>query len=300
MVNGFYLVSRDENKAKEVDIFRRLNPGVGIELVCFEDIIPMAADDGMLYLKGEKVACPDFVFVRAFKTRGKESQFEAVMNTLENLGAVCVNPIEARRMTTDKLLCFQVVRSKVPEALVPKTMLVTADVDAETVGRIIGFPLVLKVMHGSKGLGVTLVKDEGTLDAILNTVLAAPFADQLLAQQAIMSSQGRDVRVTVAFGQVIASYERVNEGSFRSNIHQGGHYEDFEPSQELADVAVRISDALGLKMGGIDFLFGEGPGEFWFCEANSLVGLSEVLKANKNGDLSKFSNYSELWKMLEK
>jgi hypothetical protein len=191
MVNGFYLVSRDENKAKEVDIFRRLNPGVGIELVCFEDIIPMAADDGMLYLKGEKVACPDFVFVRAFKTRGKESQFEAVMNTLENLGAVCVNPIEARRMTTDKLLCFQVVRSKVPEALVPKTMLVTADVDAETVGRIIGFPLVLKVMHGSKGLGVTLVKDEETLDAILNTVLAAPLrrpapraaGDHVLARQ---------------------------------------------------------------------------------------------------------------------
>lgn len=293
-VRGFYLVSRDEDKAKEVDIFRALNKDVVIELVNFEDVAPMTSDDGKIYVSGRKVDCPDFVFVRAFKIHEHAYQFEAVMNLFESLGAVCINSMEARRITRDKLLSNQIALAQVPEANVPKTMLITPDSDIDFIGETIGFPLVLKAMHGSKGLGVTLVKDADGLKSILDIVMAAPFGDQLIAQQAIMSSRGRDARLTVVFGQVVGAYSRVNSNEFRSNIHQGGHSEGFEPSPALKDVAIKLADAFDLKMGGIDFLFGEKPDEFWFCEANSLIGMSDLLKNYGKGDLDALANFEGL------
>ena len=101
-----------------------------------------------------------------------------------------------------------------------------------------------------------------------------------------MSSKGRDLRLIVLGGQVVDALVRVNPGSFTSNVHQGGHVEEFDPPQELKDAAVRFAEAIGMVMGSVDFLFGENEGEFYLCEANSSVGLSYLMDSTR-GDVSK-------------
>jgi glutathione synthase/RimK-type ligase-like ATP-grasp enzyme len=143
---------------------------------------------------------------------------------------------------------------------------------------------VLKVMNGVQGKGVELVRTKDELRAMLSMLTAAPFGDHIIAQQAIMSSAGKDIRVVVAGGEVLHSFVRSNDGEFKSNLHQGGHIETFEPPADLVDMSIRLADALGLKLGSIDYLFGENEGEFWLCEVNSTPGIAYLFAAQETGD----------------
>ena len=122
------------------------------------------------------------------------------------------------------------------------------------------------------------------LKNILSVVKAAPFGDQILVQKAVTSSKGRDLRVVVAAGELVCAFVRHNDKDFKSNLHQGGYIEPYQPPQELIDQSIRLADAFGLKTGSIDYLFGEEEGEFYLCEVNSVPGISYVFKAQKEGD----------------
>ena len=185
------------------------------------------------------------------------------------VGALCINPPGCKDITADKMLTFQVVSRVVPAGMIPRTMLVTGDVDPKVVGDYVGYPVVLKVLHGEGGKGVILVRDEAELKNILKLLSASPMTDQVIAQQAIMSSKGRDLRIVVINGKAVDAIVRCNPGSFTSNVHQGGHVEFCDPPEQLKEIAVRVADAIGILFGSVDFLFGEKEGEFYICESNS-------------------------------
>lgn len=302
MVKGFYLVSstkKDDDESlrrvkNEVEIFRKMNK-VDIDLMFFEDIIPMAETDfnGKILLNDGEVNCPDFIYVRAFDLGDKQYHLNAVLEMFENLGVLCVNSPKTKAITSDKLLTMQIARSVCNYMKIPKTILVTPEISASKVGEIIGFPLVIKIMHGSKGKGVSLINTEEELENLLNMVFAAPFNDQIMAQEAILSSKGRDLRLMFAFDKLIDVFVRVNDNDFKSNISTGGHFEQYDVPDELVEDALKFVKAIDLKMGSIDFLFGENDDEFYLCEANSTIGMSKLLEAFKTGDkeyLSKFNN----------
>lgn len=290
MVRGVYLVNRRRaNVDKEVDVMRSF-VDIEIEPMFFEDIVTTVGDDSgdtMLLTSGERVPLPDFVSVRAFGLDAEESyRLKSVLRMLEGRGVLCINPATCKDITSDKLLTFQIASTVIPEVRMPKTLLVTPGMDPETIGREIGYPVVLKVLHGEGGFGITLADTEKELKSILKLVNGATLGDQLIAQEAIMSSKGRDLRLIVLGGKVVDSLMRVNPGSFTSNVHQGGHVEEFDPPEHLKDAAVRLAEAIGMRMGSVDFLFGENDGEFYLCEANSSVGLSYLMDGGR-GDVSK-------------
>ena len=289
MVRGVYLVNRRRADVdKEVAVMRSLT-GIEIEPMFFEDIVTtMGDDDGtMLLTNGERVPLPDFVSVRAFGLDAAESyRLKSLLRMLEGRGVLCINPASCKDITSDKLLTFQVASTVIPEVRMPKTILVTPGMDPEAIGREVGYPVVLKVLHGEGGVGITLAESEKELRSILKLVNGAPFGDQLIAQEAIMSSKGRDLRLIVLGGQVVDALVRVNPGSFTSNVHQGGHVEEFDPPEHLKDAAVRLADAIGMRMGSVDFLFGEREDEFYLCEANSSIGLPYLMN-DMRGDVSK-------------
>ena len=234
---------------------------------------------------GERVPLPDFVSVRAFGLdAGENYRMKAVLRMLEDRGVLCVNPSACKDITSDKLLTFQVASRVIPDVRMPKTLLVTPGMSAETVAREIGYPVVLKVLHGEGGTGITLAQTEGELKSVLKLFNSVPFGDQLIAQEAIMSSKGRDLRVVVGAGELVYAFVRHNDGDFKSNLHQGGYIESFDPPAELVEQSIALADAFGLKMGSIDYLFGEKEGEFLLCEVNSVPGISYVFKAQSEGD----------------
>ena len=93
-------------------------------------------------------------------------------------------------------------------------------------------------------------------------------------QEYIRESHGRDVRVIVAGGEVVAAMRRVARGrEFRSNFHLGGQVEAIELKKDFAKVAIRAASLLGIEVGGVDLLEGRRP---ILLEVNSSPGLEGI------------------------
>ena len=259
--------------------------GLDVDFVDYNDIEVTAMDtfDGRVRIRGEMVECPDFVFIMTTEER-ETYQLKAVLRMFDTLGVVCVNTYDAVEKAGDKLYSFQIAKQAVPGIRIPDTMLVGPNTSLDSIAERIGFPLVMKIMHGYQGRGVCLVNGMGELKSILDMVMAAPFGDQIIVQRAIQSSKGRDLRVVVGAGELVYAFVRHNDRDFKSNLHQGGYIEPYQPPQELVEQSIRLADAFGLKTGSIDYLFGENEGEFYLCEVNSVPGISYVFKAQKEGD----------------
>lgn len=298
MTTGFFLVSKDSiKKEHDVKLFANFFPEIDIKLIYFEDIIAIADSNlkKIQTIHGE-LDFPDFVFVSAFNLGDKEYHLKSVLRMLEYNGVNCINPADTKEKTVDKLLTNQIVSYIVKNLKIPKTVLITPEMNADQVCEIVGLPLVVKIMHGSSGEGLSLIKSKEELDNLLNIIFSAPFNDQIIAQEAILSSKGKDLRLVIANGEVIDSFIRSNPDDFKSNISTGGSITPFDPPKTLVEDALKIADYLNLKLGSVDFLFGEDDNEFYFCEANSSIGFSNLLNAYENGDMDIIKKYTQSFK----
>ena len=152
--------------------------GLDVDFVDYNDIEVTAMDtfDGRVRIRGEMVECPDFVFIMTTEER-ETYQLKAVLRMFETLGVVCVNTYDAVEKAGDKLYSFQIAKQAVPGIRIPDTMLVGPNTSLDSIAERIGFPLVMKIMHGYQGRGVCLVNGMGELKSILDMVMAAPFGD---------------------------------------------------------------------------------------------------------------------------
>ncbi|MBN1778253.1 MAG: RimK family alpha-L-glutamate ligase [Clostridiales bacterium] len=199
---------------------------------------------------------------------------------LEQLGLPVFNPADAILQCDDKALTYLALRQAgvaMPETIiVPKTF---PNVGYTHTGFLddavkkLGFPLVLKECFGSFGQQVYLYKD---IESLREKVIALRSTPMIL-QSMIMNSYGRDIRINVVGGEVVASIMRHNDsGDFRSNITLGGSMEPYTPTEEEARLALKAVEVLGLAFAGVDVLFGEnGP---LICEVNSNAHFKTTLQ----------------------
>ncbi len=130
---------------------------------------------------------------------------------------------------------------------------------------ILGLPLIIKECCGSYGQQVYMAK---TLEQA-KTIAESLGSKEFIMQRFIAESCGRDVRINVVGGKVIASMLRYSKnGDFRSNITAGGCMEKYEPDEIMKKMAVAACEALGLDFAGVDVMFGK-DGEPYICEVNS-------------------------------
>jgi Glutathione synthase/Ribosomal protein S6 modification enzyme (glutaminyl transferase) len=135
----------------------------------------------------------------------------------------------------------------------------------------------MKVMHGSKGKGVVLVNNEKELDNLISMSTASEIGDEIIIQECIKASSGRDLRMILANGKFVKSFIRQNEQSFRSNLAKGGHIVEYTPPAAVIEAAERVAQLLKINMGSVDFLFGEND-TFYLCEANAMPGVAFDIK----------------------
>ena len=127
----------------------------------------------------------------------------------------------------------------------------------------LGYPMVIKENRGSFGQQVHLVNNSYEAERLIASFKEHPF----IMQEYIEESAGRDVRVNVVGGRVVASKYRYNDNDFRSNITNGGSMKKYEASEAQAKIAIDACKAIGLDFAGVDVLFGKnGP---IICEVNS-------------------------------
>ena len=155
-----------------------------------------------------------------------------------------------------------------PETLIaPMTYAGVGFTDFSFVGEIekkLRYPMVVKEAFGSFGAQVYRV---GGRDELLNLVRRSPA--ELIFQQYIESSAGRDVRLQVVGERVTAAMYRHSETDFRANVSAGGSMEPYEPSGRECELALAAARAVGADFAGVDLLLGdEGEGSL-VCEVNS-------------------------------
>ena len=224
-------------------------------------------DRKSILLDGKTVALPDFLLPRM--GAGTTYFALAVIRQLEKLGVPTSNPSTTIETVKDKLFAHQILAgSNLP---IPKTMLVKFPIDVKLIEKNIGFPVVVKTLSGSQGSGVFLSEDKQKFEDLMQLISATQSNMNIILQEFISQSRGRDLRVFVVGGRVIAAMERFSEnGNFKANISQGASAKPYPISPKLEWLCVECAKLLGLEIAGIDILF-DGD-EYKIIEANSSPG----------------------------
>ena len=199
---------------------------------------------------------------------------------MESMGMRLFNSAQSILWCDDKALTWLHLKDAgipMPRTiLAPKTFINIGYPDLSFVddaANALGFPIVLKECFGSFGQQVYLLNDPESLRQKVQELAGAP----LLFQELIKESYGHDTRINVVGGRVVASMlRRSTDGDFRSNLTLGGTMENYTPTPEEADLAIRAVKLLGLDFAGVDILFGkDGP---ILCEVNSNAHFKTTLE----------------------
>ncbi len=269
-MNGFILFIGNPSRPEVVAILNAAEKlQINLQVVDPRKITVMVNPGGnYLLIDGKTADIPDFA-IAAFAEDPSYSN-KACLQQLESMGVLCINSATAMQNTKDKMLTLQLLSAKgIP---VSKTILYTPSLSMSVIENELGFPLVLKVIGGSKGDGVILIDNAKHLLNILRIVNAGRVQEELILQQFVSSSKGRDLRVMIVDGKAVACAQRksASKDGFRSNVSAGGSITSYPMDKEIEDISNKTAKALGLFVGGIDLLFTDNG--YVVCEANSIPG----------------------------
>lgn len=199
-----------------------------------------------------------------------------ILRELERLAPV-VNPVESMLQYSKEHLTLQLERLGLPH---PKTIV------TENIERAYGFAsglldegreVVLKPICRARGIGVTKLSRIRSREDLMQFLVwyARTHADGVFYLQEYIPNHGYDVRCFVIDGEVVGRERRSNPDDFRYNVSAGGVAEPFDdPAYD--DLAIRVAEAVGLKITGLDILPGE-DGNPYVLEANSFPGYKALI-----------------------
>jgi ribosomal protein S6--L-glutamate ligase len=205
----------------------------------------------------------------------------AVVNQFDMMGVpVLANAIPIAR-SRDKLRALQLLSRFGID--IPRTAMCRYREEVpHAVEEVGGLPCIIKLLQGTQGVGVmiasTMVEVEGMLEALWT------LGQEILLQELIAESLGKDVRAMVVGDRVVAAMRRTaRTGEFRSNLHRGGEGQAIALPEAWAAAAVKAARVVGLEVAGVDMLEArDGPK---IMEVNSSPGF-EGLEAATGLDIA--------------
>lgn len=178
--------------------------------------------------------CPDTVVSRMRDHR--------ISEMLERRGAKVFNDSRVCRICNDKLETYRFAESLgipvlsygLPDGSIPE-----------------GPPWVVKSRSGHGGTQVKLAKDERELGSAVESM-----PDPLVQRMA--RTPGRDLRVYVLDGEVLAGVMRSSDTDFRANHGLGGKAELCDVPETCLDIVEKVVSGLRPTLVGVDFVFDDG------------------------------------------
>ncbi len=259
-------------EAFEVRRFMAEGRDMGINVKVFHpeqfDLLVTEDHRHSILVDGKSMPLPDFLLPRTYVIDTGYFAL-AVIRQFERLGVCVYNNAACIETVADKLHTHQaLVEHHLPT---PTTMLAKFPLNGDLVTEKIGFPLVVKTLLGVNGNGVFLMDDEKRFHDFMDLIEETNPNIQLILQQFISQSHGRDIRLFVVDGEVVAAMERrSHDGSFKANISQGGLGIEIKPDQQAIDIAIKTAEVLNIQIAGVDLLYAEGG--YTVCEANTFPG----------------------------
>ncbi|OOF88145.1 RimK family alpha-L-glutamate ligase [Rodentibacter ratti] len=199
----------------------------------------------------------------------------AVLRHFQAKGIYCLNKERAFLMARDKWQSLQILREQ--GIAVPNSQLSGVETEPKTIIQEMNFPLIIKTLNGSQGVGVMLMETSQSAVSILETLKQANVP--VLLQDFIDEAKGEDIRCFVIGNKVVASMQRIGqEGEFRANFHRGGTAQKIILTDEEKRLAVSATKALGLEVSGVDLI--RAKSGLLVLEVNASPGLEMIEKTS--------------------
>ncbi len=245
-----WLLYADEDLAQNRDFAalmarRGAEHGLNIEAVTLSELsLGINANGTPFCIRGGKRVKPDAVLSRQRKF--------LVSWHFEQMGIRVFNRARACLYCNDKRLTHQLLCG-IPMA---ETLFVPSWMSEPSEGA--EYPLIVKPADGHGGESVTLVKNAEEWREAVRRI-----RPRAVLSQKVVSGAGRDLRVYVLFGQIVAGVMRTAREGVVSNFKLGGDvrlHELTKAEHSLAEsVMKRFTEAgAGLDFAGIDMLYEGG------------------------------------------
>lgn len=214
----------------------------------------------------------------------------ALTRQFEALKVYCLNSAAAITQSRDKLFSLQLLLNHGVD--IPTTGFANSPLDTDDLIKMVGgSPLIVKLLEGTQGKGVVLAETKKAAESVINAFKS--LNANILVQEFIKEANGKDLRLFVIDGKVVASMQReAAPGEFRANIHMGGTASVVKVTAEEKRIAIKAAKAMDLKVAGVDIIrSSKGP---LLLEVNSSPGL-EGIEGATNKDIA-----GEMIKAIEK
>ncbi|MEZ0319443.1 MAG: RimK family alpha-L-glutamate ligase [Pyrobaculum sp.] len=181
------------------------------------------------------------------------------VKALEESGVYVMNPVLQWAVAGDKMAALMKLAKAglpVPPTVVTENMFVGYRAVADFK------KAVVKQMRGAMGYGVFLVEDP---DVALHVFSMLVNINKPIYVQKYLEKGSGDYRVVVVGGGAIGAEYRKG-GGWKTNIAQGASPQPAQLTPELAELAVKAVEVLGLDYGGVDIA--ETKDGFYILEVN--------------------------------
>ena len=252
--------------------FRAL--GADVKLVHCADVSLVCADGkSEIYHNKEKIDRCD-VLVNFLSGTGNVLEYDFLARNFEEIAGKVINKSDAILVARNKYRTYTALTEK--GIKVPKSTYVTAKTWKSELERF-EFPIIVKMTTGNRGIGVMKFDSRNSLAGFIDFYFKGSTNNGFVIQEYISESVGKDLRIIVLFGKIVAVMERNSQDTqhdFRSNISRGAKALRYNYSQEEADIAIRAAEATGLDFCGVDLMHSKnGP---LILEVNCMPGLEGI------------------------
>ena len=210
-----------------------------------------------------------------------KSSYLDLLSQLEKIGICMINSRETVGICADKYRTY--LKLQEYGLIQPKTSLIASvehkDVAFEKLDT--QYPIVMKTLSGSKGVGVLFIESERSYDSLVQLLYHQNPNVDLIIQEYIKTE--KDIRVIVLGGLIVASMERkVIEGDFRSNVSQGGKVAKYKLTDLEKEQCLLASKAVNGVWTAVDFIPSKDPKTKppYILEVNHSPGTEGIEKAS--------------------
>jgi ribosomal protein S6--L-glutamate ligase len=213
-----------------------------------------------------------------------------VCSKLEDAGFFVVNTLDSIMSCENKYVTSKLLQDAgIP---VPKMAIIENEETIDSAVKQCGgkFPVVLKLLSGSQGIGVSIIESLASLKSVLQTLWKLDSNLEVLIQEKIDSEY--DLRIHVLTRKfnapqpdetdaVLLGYMRRNrvKKDFRTNYSLGGSVQKTDVNPEQEKIAIEAARVIGCNWCGVDIIVDKKTGKNYVLEVNASPGTQGLKKA---------------------
>ena len=183
------------------------------------------------------------------------SNFKSLHSTaaLEGLGAKVINPLNTAINCGNKLFTHMLMKKNGIQT--PKVLTAFSSESALSALNDFGYPVIIKPTIGSWGRLIALLRDKEAAKAVFEDREHMFPLYQIYYLEEFVSRPPRDIRAIVVGDSVVAAIYRYSEkDEWKTNMALGGRAENCPITNELEDICIKSSQAVGGKIVGVDLM----------------------------------------------